>query len=326
MVSVSRHKCTKALYRSFLQASCVRYSGLALSEVSPIPLSHDSVNRWLNSQSFRPRGLWELSKEMINFKERNLLIVDDTILDKHRSDKMDLVHYQYSGNVHDVIAGIGLVNLLWHGLECEESIPIDYRVYDKDTDGKTKNEHFREMLKLAKTRGLTPEAVVADAWYSSLDNLKAIKDLGWVWVMGLKKNRKVNRGETLEKLQIPEEGLTIHLRGYGWITVFRFVAKNGRTDYIGTNQEHPALEDIKGIIKARWKIEVYHRELKQTCGIERCQSRTGRAQRNHIFLSISAWIEKHKRRGSEQITFYRQHWEVIKDSISVQMRKIMMAT
>ena len=113
--------------------------------------------------------------------------------------------------------------------------------------------------------------------------------------------------------------ITIHLRGYGWITVFRFVAKNGRTDYIGTNQEHPALEDIKGIIKARWKIEVYHRELKQTCGIERCQSRTGRAQRNHIFLSISAWIEKHKRRGSEQITFYRQHWEVIKDSISVQM-------
>ncbi|WP_155066466.1 hypothetical protein [Piscirickettsia salmonis] len=27
---------------------------------------------------------------------------------------------------------------------------------------------------------------------------------------------------------------------------------------------------------------LYHRELKQTCGIERCQARTGRAQRNHI--------------------------------------------
>lgn len=263
---------------------------------------------------------------MVRFEEKSLLIMDDTILDKHRSDKIDLVHYQYSGNVHDVIAGIGLVNLLWHGLESEESIPIDYRVYDKDTDGKTKNDHFREMLKLAKTRGINPEAVVADAWYSSLDNLKAVKDLGWVWVMGLKKNRVVNRGETLEKLKIPEEGLKIHLRGYGWITVFRFVAKNGRTDYIGTNKEHPALEDIKSIIKARWTIEVYHRELKQTCGVERCQSRTGRAQRNHIFLAISAWIEKHKRRGLERITFYRQHWEVIKDSISLQMRKIMMAT
>ncbi|WVX66016.1 hypothetical protein Bealeia1_00186 [Candidatus Bealeia paramacronuclearis] len=51
---MSRHKCTKSLYRSFLQASSVRYSGLALSEVSPIPLSHDSVNRWLSSSALRP--------------------------------------------------------------------------------------------------------------------------------------------------------------------------------------------------------------------------------------------------------------------------------
>ncbi|WP_196215483.1 hypothetical protein [Piscirickettsia salmonis] len=33
-------------------------------------------------------------------------------------------------------AGIGLVNLVWYGLERQHSIPIDYRVYDKDTDGK----------------------------------------------------------------------------------------------------------------------------------------------------------------------------------------------
>ncbi|MCZ6919807.1 MAG: transposase [Rickettsia endosymbiont of Ixodes persulcatus] len=37
---------------------------------------------------------------------------------------------------------------------------------------------------------------------------------------------------------------------------------------------------------ARWSIEFYHRELKQTCGIERCQARTGRAQRNHICLAV----------------------------------------
>nr|WP_187153184.1 hypothetical protein [Candidatus Arsenophonus triatominarum] len=33
-----------------------------------------------------------------------------------------MVHYQYSGNEHDVIAGIGLVNLLWHNLTTVESI------------------------------------------------------------------------------------------------------------------------------------------------------------------------------------------------------------
>ena len=71
-----------------------------------------------------------------------------------------MVNYQYSGNAHDVIAGIGLINLLWHGLESESSVPIDYRIYDKDTDGKTKNTHFCDMLSLAKSRGINPTAVV----------------------------------------------------------------------------------------------------------------------------------------------------------------------
>nr|WP_162505509.1 hypothetical protein [Candidatus Arsenophonus triatominarum] len=31
-------------YKTFLQVSSVRYSGLALSEVSPSPLSHDTVS------------------------------------------------------------------------------------------------------------------------------------------------------------------------------------------------------------------------------------------------------------------------------------------
>ncbi|WVX67657.1 IS701 family transposase domain protein [Candidatus Bealeia paramacronuclearis] len=56
-------------------------------------------------------------------------------------------------------------------------------------------------------------------------------------------------------------------------------------------------------MKSRWKIEVYHRELKQTCGLERCQSRTGRAQRNHIFLAISAWIQRFKRRLAGGFSF-----------------------
>ena len=93
------------------------------------------------------------------------------------------------------------------------------------------------MLKLAKQRGLNPEAVVMDAWYSSLDNLKTIRSMGWCFVCGLRKNRIVNKKENLGELDIPDEGLKIHLRGYGWIWVFWFMAKNGRTDYIGTNLE-----------------------------------------------------------------------------------------
>jgi len=303
---MSRHKCTKELYKAFLQASSVRYSGLALSEVSPSELSHDGISRWLKDKNFSPKDVWIKAKSLVDFEENCLLIADDSVLSKTSSKKIDLVNYQYSGNKHEVVAGIGLVNLLWHGCKQGQSIPVDYRIYDKDTDGKTKNDHFCDMLSLAKRRGIHPAAVVMDAWYSSLKNLKAIRDHGWVWVTTLRKNRKVNRDVSLETLDIPDEGLQVHLRGYGWITVFKFVAKNGRIDYVATNMKDPTCDDIKKIIKARWSIEVYHRELKQTCGIERCQARTGRAQRNHICLSIMAWLDKHLRRITEHLSLYQQ--------------------
>jgi len=313
---LSRYKCTVELYKAFIQATSVRYTVLSLSEVSPIQLSHDSISRWLHNRNFRPSQIYNITEKLIDKHEKSILIVDDSILSKVHSKKIALVNYQYSGNAHDVIAGIGLVNFVWHGLETKQTVPIDYRIYDKASDGKTKNTHCQDMVKLAKSRSLTPEAIVADAWYSSLNNLKVIRDLGYDWVIGLRKNRKVNKNETLENIEIPDEGLKIHLRGYGWIWIFKFVAKNGRIDYIATNKDQPTREYIEEIFKARWSIEVYHRELKQSCGIERCQSRTGRAQRNHICLAIMAWIDLHKQRFKNQVTIYQQKWEVIKYGIT----------
>lgn len=320
---MSRHKCSKDLYKAFLQVSSVRYSGLALSDVSPFNISHDGISRWLKDRSFTPKDIWSVAKSVIDKNEESLLIADDSILSKVHSKKIDLVNYQYSGNAHGVIAGICLVNLIWYGCKSKESVPIDYRIYDKNTDGKTKNTHFCDMLSLAKKRGLTPSAVVTDAWYSSLKNLKAIRDHGWNWVTTLRKNRKVNRNITLGTLDIPDEGLEVHLRGYGRVTVFKFVAKNGRVDYVTTNINNPTRDRIIKIIKARWSIEIYHRELKQTCGIERCQARTGRAQRNHICLAIQAWLDKYRWRISKQISFYQQDWDIIKNGIANGIKMIL---
>ncbi|MEA9444184.1 transposase (plasmid) [Candidatus Fukatsuia symbiotica] len=161
--------------------------------------------------------------------------------------------------------------------------------------------------------------------YSSLDNLNAIRSPGWIGVTTLRKNRIVNRNVTLASLDIPEEGLSVHLRGDGWVTVFKFVTKHGRIDYVATNKENPTREQMKAVTEARWSVEVYHREIKQTCGIERCQARTGRAQRNHIFLAMAAWFEQHKRRLSEKITLYQQNWAVIKNAITTHIRALLAA-
>ena len=246
------------------------------------------------------------------------MIADETVLNKSRSRKIELVRYQYSGAEHDVVRGIGVLNFLWS--TGDDVCPMDFRVYEPRDDGKTKNDHFREMLIMAKKRGLCPKAILADSWYSSLDNVKCIRDLGWYWVMGLRKNRVVNRGDRLENLKIPDKGLRVHLRGYGWIHVFRFVSKNGRTDYIGTNIPDPTRAKVEGFVSQRWDIEVYHRELKQTCGIEDCQSRAGRAQRNHIaYNTMIAWISMADIRRRFGLSLYQQQWNVIKSAIGDAM-------
>ena len=79
-------------------------------------------------------------------------------------------------------------------------------------------------------------------------------------------------------------------------------------------------------MKARWSVEVYHRELKQTGGIERCQARTGRAQRNHIFLAISTWLQKYRHLCFEKLSFYAQDWQVLKQAITQNMRLLINST
>jgi hypothetical protein len=322
-----RHfRCTKELYKEFLLATAVRYSGLALSEVSPISLSHDAVSRWLKSKTFPPKEVWSSVQSLVDMHSTCVLIVDDTVLDKRHSEKIEMARPQYSGNEHGLVKGIGVVNMVWYSCEKDEYLPIDFRVYDKDSDGTTKNTHFLNMLYLAKHRGFTPEAVLMDSWYSSLDNLKTIRSLEWDWVAGLKKNRLVNKGIQIQALDIPEEGLKVHLRGYGWVTVFRFADNEHRTDYIATSIENPSRDNIKRLMKERWKIEVYHRELKQTCAIERCQSHSGRAQRNHICLSILTWIKRYQRRTSEKISFYAQSWQNIKSLVALSLRSSLHST
>uniref|UniRef100_UPI00313BF01F hypothetical protein n=1 Tax=Rickettsia endosymbiont of Urophora cardui TaxID=3066265 RepID=UPI00313BF01F len=64
---MTRSKCSKDLYKSFLQASSVRYTSKALSEVSPLDLSHDSASRWLKSKDFRPSEIYsKVSKYIAN--------------------------------------------------------------------------------------------------------------------------------------------------------------------------------------------------------------------------------------------------------------------
>jgi hypothetical protein len=69
------------LYETYLQVSSVRYSSLALSEVAPYDLSHDSISYWLKNSNCKPSEVWQKVKHIVRDRP-GTLIFDDTILGK----------------------------------------------------------------------------------------------------------------------------------------------------------------------------------------------------------------------------------------------------
>lgn len=263
--------------------------------------------------------LWEHTEVLVN-KNEGVLVVDDSVLSKQYSYHIGLTKWQYSGNNHRVTKGIGLVTLLW--TNSDEHIPVDYRIFAPPSDGKTKNQHFQEMIRLANHRGMNPAAIVFDAWYASVANLKALNRMGWTWVTWLRSNRIVDYGEHIADKIIPKEGLVMHLKAVGFIKVFKIVsAKTADVEYIATNKLDMDRSDIETVTARRWNIEEYHRGLKQTVGIEKCQARSQRSQRTHIFCAILSFVALEVKRLKEGVSWYEIKRRIIKDAMGQYLEK-----
>jgi SRSO17 transposase len=300
----------------FLIASQKQYSGLELSKVAPADMAHDAVSRWLSANKLTPKIVWQHAAPMVN-RTTGYLIIDDTVLDKPYSRIIPLVKNQYSGKHHKTVNGIDLVNMLW--TDGERIIPVDYRAYDPTRDGKTKNDHAQEMLNFAEKRGFSPDYVLMDSWYSSVDNLKLITNntnKHWKWIAGLKSNRLVSlvQGTYLPVSDLDWTSKQVHkvwLKAYGFVLVSKIVFKNGDITYIATNDLSLVnLETFKSHSEHRWNIETFHRGIKQCCGIERCYSTLERSQRNHILCAFLAFLKLEWQRIQNGVSWYEQKWSI----------------
>lgn len=311
---MEKTQCSLKLYSDFLIANQNRYSGLELSKVAPGEISHDSISRWLSSANFNPSSLWNQTQGLVT-KNSGYLVGDDTLLSKKYSRVNELAKRQYSGDSHQVEMGISLVNLLW--TDGQRFIPIDYRVYHKENDDKTKNDHFQEMLRRAKQRGFEPLYVLMDSWYSSIENVKLItRKLGWHFICNLKANRQVSVSQG-SYMAIADLGLVdkqvrkVWLKEYGWVLVCKLVATNGDITYLATDDLGLTdYEVFTGHFENRWKIEEFHRGIKQTTGIEKCYSILAGSQETHIFAAFTAFIKLEIRRIKERISWYEQKAQI----------------
>ena len=141
-------------------------------------------------------------------------------------------------------------------------MPVDCRLYAKAEDQQTKNDPARAMVTIAKERGFEPEVVLFDSWYASLANLKHLRAQNWGWLCRLKSNRLVDPDNTgnraIADLDIPDAGLQVHLKGYGFIKVFRTVTPHGDAQHWATRQLDMTVEHWQAYAQQAWCIETYH--------------------------------------------------------------------
>lgn len=310
-----------AAQRNFTCTEAAR-SQPARQNPSEMP-AHDSFNRLLE-RSFDRGSLWNEASSMVDLND-GILVLDDTTLDKPYAEKMELVTPHWSGKHHDVVLGINLITTLW--TDGERLIPCDFRVYDKPMGergpfgGKDKNEHFRDMLTTAKERGFNPRFVSFDSWYTALENLKLIRNLGWHWFARMKGNRLVNPdgrkggNVNLDSIEIPSRGRVVHLKGYGFVKVFKSVSKNGDVEYYATDALEMGEKEREDLSDAAWGIEVYHRGIKQCCGVERSQVRVAAKQLAHITLSLRAFLRLELERLRHGVSWYESKISVIRGAI-----------
>lgn len=297
-------KVSRLDYCQYLLVSQINYT-LTNTAFHSERLSHDAVNRYLRGEKITPRLIWDNVRSQLVLTERGYVIFDDTVLDKNYSHSIELVRRQYSGNAHGVIKGIGVVTCVYVNPATDQFWLIDYRIYDPEGDGKTKLDHVREMLEHAVSHKRLPfQAVLMDTWYATKDLMLYIESLHKFYYCPLKDNRQVDdsqgaqvyrRVDALSWSEAElERGKQIKIKGFPKehkVQCFRVAVTTNRTDYVVTNDL--AQDSTRATQEAcgwRWKIEQLHREGKQLTGLERCQCRKARIQRNHIGCALLVWV------------------------------------
>jgi DDE superfamily endonuclease len=315
---VNVRRCTPENYIDFLVGSPGPVSCTEAARVqphSPFAPAHDSFTRLLRDQEPDPETVWAEAEPLVE-KGRGLLIADDSTLDKPYAKKIELVTRHWSGKPKKPVWGINVITSLW--TDGDRKIPVDYRVYSK-ADGLTKHDHFWDMMLTAKGRGFSPECVLFDGWYASVENLKRVRDLGWHWQTKLRGDRVVTPGDRisrpLDAVAVSAAGTVLHLRGYGMVKVFRIDVPDGDTEYRATSDLGMDAGTCQHNAEVSFAIENFHREIEQFCGVEKCQARSERARRNHIGLAIRAFLRLEWHFFTTGISAFEAKLRLVRDAV-----------
>ncbi len=185
-------------------------------------VSHDTLTRTLIKAK---RAVELLPRLLINFclsQTMGYLIIDDVLIPKRYSKKIQGVYNEYDHVDKERLKGMKVVMILWSNGKIR--IPITWAIWHKERkyligrsakgiakyrhtgecllqiDGqvlpyKTKNQIALELLEDVLSRGLKVKYITFDSWYASRENLQKIVENNFALPLGcysrLKNNRKI---------------------------------------------------------------------------------------------------------------------------------------
>ena len=308
------------IYTDYLICQNKYATATGLSDMVDGEFSHDKVTRFLRRGDFNSKLLWKYVKSAVREREaqNGVLILDDSIEDKPYTDENEVNCWHYSHAKGDVVKGINFLSCMVR--YDDFSLPIGYEIIKKDiqySDIKTqqlrrkaavnKNQLFRQLIQQACTNHVLFEWVLADNWFGSKANMAFIHDeLQKSFIIGIKSNRtlalsendaKNGRHQQVRSLELEENVVhKVWLKGLAFpVQLLKKVFKNENgttgTLYLVSNDMHCSAERLYEVYQKRWRIEEFHKSIKQNASLEKSPTKKVKTQCNHMYAAMIAYCK-----------------------------------
>lgn len=307
-------------YTDYLISSFSYTTATGLSILVEGEISHDKVTRFLSSEDFTSSELWKTIKRKVREieSEDGVIIVDDTIEEKPSTDENEIVSWHYDHSKGRSVKGINIISALYlsqcirvpivFDLVRKTKTAIDEKTNkEKRVSEKTKNQQYREMLRVCVKNNIKFKYVLNDVWYASSENMMYVKEeLIKDFIMPIKTNRKIALSKkdklngkyvTVSELELKENTQQeIYLEGVSFpLNLIRQIFKNEDGSqgvlHLVSSDLTLTYDKITSIYHKRWKVEEYHKSLKQHVALCKSPTKRVRTQSNHIFASIYAFFK-----------------------------------
>lgn len=277
------------IYRN-TRTSCVCLASLT-------GIAHDRLYRLLYSDFPFSRRLWEwFAVKLVS--EQGYLVLDDTTWQRF-TKKAEAVSFVWDSSLGKVVFGMSVVLLVW--TDGKRKVPLGLRVWKKG--GRSKVELAAELLRQAHARGLNPEFVLFDSWYSARTLLELIDGFGWRYIAATKRNRLFNEVKIAKCFRHRFGRAVGNLRK---IKHQILLVKNGQR-FLISNEISLTSRLVKSHYRFRQQVEETFRLLKQEFGWGKCRARAVKAQSAHLHLGLYALCLVQLKSENETVYQFKQN-------------------